>query len=121
MHLDRVALDLGVEGIEPFFELRLGQELARPLEEGFEQRPFARRQRDGAAILADAAGGKIDIERAQGDDRVRVARIAPRHRSDARRKLGEVEGLHQIVVGAGVQPLDPVRHLVERGQDDDRA
>ena len=31
----------------------------------------------------------------------------------------EIEGLHKIVVGTRVQPLDPIQHLVERGQNDD--
>ena len=52
------------------------------------------------------------------DDRVRVAGIAPGDRADARRQFGQVEGLHEVVVGPGIQPFDPVRHLVERGQDD---
>jgi hypothetical protein len=55
-----------------------------------------------------------------GDDGVGVAGIAPRDRADAGGQFGEVEGLHQIVVGPRVQPLDPVADLVERGQDDDR-
>ena len=54
-----------------------------------------------------------------GDDRVRVAGIAPPDRADPGRQFAEVEGLDEIVVRAGVQPLDPVRDLVERGQDDD--
>ena len=55
-----------------------------------------------------------------GDDRVRVAGVAPRDRADPGGKLGEIERLDEIVVGAGVQPLDPVRDLVERSQDDHR-
>ena len=46
--------------------------------------------------------------------------VAPRDRADPGGQLGEIEGLHEVVVGAGVQPLDPVRDLIERRQDDHR-
>ena len=53
----------------------------------------------------------------------RVVAIAARgrHRLHARLQLAEVEGLHQVVVRAGLQPLDPVGDLVARGQHDHRA
>ena len=54
-----------------------------------------------------------------GDDGVGVAGVAPPHRADAGGEFGEVEGLHQIVVGAGVQAVDAVRHLIECREDDD--
>ena len=70
-------------------------------------------------VAADAAGGAVDLERAKGDERVGVARIAPGDRADAGREFREIEGLDEIVVRARIQSLDPVRDLVERGEDDD--
>ena len=66
MDLDRVALHLGVEGVELFFELRLGQELAGAGEERLEQRPFASGQLDRLAVTADAARREVDFERRHG-------------------------------------------------------
>ncbi len=120
MDLDRVAFDLGVEGIELVLELRLRQQLAGPRQEGLEQRPFARGQLHRPPVAMDAAGGEVDLERTVGDDGVGVAAVAARDRPDPRRELGQVEGFHEIVVRPRVQPLDPVRNLIERGQDDDR-
>ena len=39
---------------------------------------------------------------------------------DSRFQFIQVEGLDQIVVGTCIQPCDPVRYLVMRGQNDDR-
>ena len=45
---------------------------------------------------------------------------APQHRPDARQQLARVERLGQVVVGAELEPDDPVRLLDPRGQQDDR-
>jgi hypothetical protein len=87
-------------------------------EERLEERPFARGQLHGRAVAADGPRGEVDLDRTVGDEWVRVAAAAARDRSDPGRELGEVKGLHEIVVRARVQPLDPVRHLVERGEHD---
>ena len=55
-----------------------------------------------------------------GDDRIWVAGIAPCDRANARCQFGKIEWLYKIVVCAGVQPFDPVGHLVQCGQDDHR-
>ena len=34
-------------------------------------------------------------------------------------QLGQVERLDQVVVGARVQPADPVLHIIEGGQHED--
>ncbi len=62
MNLDRVALDLCIKGIEFFFQLRLGQELAGAGKKGFKQGPFARRQLHRLAIAANAARRQIDTQ-----------------------------------------------------------
>ena len=99
MDLDGVALHLRVEGIELLLELRLGQKLTGAGQKRLEERPFARRQLDGLAVAANAACGEVDLERAMRDDRVRVAGVAPGDRADPRRQFGEIEGLHEIIVG----------------------
>jgi hypothetical protein len=40
--------------------------------------------------------------------------------ADTRGELVQVEGLHQVVIGAGVEARDPVRHRVARGDDEHR-
>ena len=114
MHLDGVALDFGVESVELLLQLRLGQELPGTRQEGLEERPFPRRQRHMSAIPMDAARGKVDVERSVGQDRVGVAAVAPRDRSDPCRQFRQVEGLHKIVVSARIEAFDPIGDLVER-------
>ena len=43
----------------------------------------------------------------------------PDHCADAGRELVEVEGLAEVVVGAAVEPGDPVSHRVARREQDD--
>jgi hypothetical protein len=38
----------------------------------------------------------------------------------ARRKLVEVEGLHEVIVGAGVEPRHAIGHCIARGDDEHR-
>ena len=64
MDLDGVALHLGVEGVELLFQLRLRQKLPGAGQKRLEQRPFAGRQRDRLAVAANAARGKVDLQRA---------------------------------------------------------
>ena len=45
---------------------------------------------------------------------------AAQHGADAAAQLGEAERLGDVVVGAGLEPLDGVGLAVERGQHDDR-
>ena len=45
---------------------------------------------------------------------------APQHRADARQKLAQLGGLGEIVVGAELQPHDPVDRARRGGQHDDR-
>ena len=63
---------------------------------------------NNAVALGDAAGGKVYRQIAQGQHRVRIAGIAPRDRSDPGGKFCQIKGFDQIVICAGIQPLDPV-------------
>ena len=54
-----------------------------------------------------------------GDEGVGVAAVTACDRTDAGRQLGQVKGLDQVIVGAGIEPFDSVGHLIEGGQDDD--
>ena len=46
--------------------------------------------------------------------------LAADQRAQAREQLAEVERLHQVVVGACVEPADPVLHLVSRREHQHR-
>ena len=62
-----------------------------------------------------------DIELDAGEPEQAGARAAaPQQRAQPRPQFLERERLGQVVVGAGVQPGDPVGHQVSRGQHQDR-
>ena len=70
----------------------------------------------------DLAGLGIEREVLEAQDRRRRPRRAAtaQQRAQPRQQLGEVEGLHEVVVGADVEPLDAVVHGVAGGQHQDR-
>ena len=74
----------------------------------------------GAPCTSISRRAGSSVERTSGDRRaVDVAR-APLQRADPGDELAEVEGLDQVVVGPGVETLDPVRRRVPRGEHEHR-
>jgi len=47
-----------------------------------------------------------------------AAGFAPQQRADTRRQLVEIEGLGQVVVGAGIEPLHAIGDRIARGDDE---
>ena len=64
--------------------------------------------------------GRVQRDAEMLDDVFRAAGLAPQHRAHARGQLVEVERLDDVVVGAGVQPLDAVVDRVPCGEDEHR-
>ncbi len=60
MDLDGVAFDLAAEGAETVFELVLGQDGVRMLQQGLEKRPFPRS--DNAALLVHRSKRRLQPE-----------------------------------------------------------
>ena len=69
---------------------------------------------------------EIDAERSVGDESLELRRrLAPRpgeveRATHPRHQLARREGLHQIVVGAGLKPFDPGLLARAGGEQDDR-
>ncbi len=82
---------------------------------------LGRRQLEAAAGAARVH--RAEIERQVGEPE-HLARLlgerAAQDRAQAGEQLLELERLRQVVVGAGVEPLDPVADGVARGQHQDR-
>lgn len=89
----------------------------------FEQVDFAAGQLDRRVIAQQLPRGRIEYEGPEADRGVlgqgRGAALAPQHGFDARQQLARVEGLAEVVVGAGFQADDAVHGFVARRQQDD--
>lgn len=88
--------------------------------EGMQDRIFPPRQPDRFSVQFHVAGRGIEAKPAPFQQRLRPARGAAHQRPQARGDLVEVEWLAQIVVGARIQPGNPVGDLVARRQQQDR-
>jgi hypothetical protein len=116
--LDRVASDLVLPAVEPLFELRARQHDAGALGQRFQQRVLAPRQGHRPPVDLHLARRRLERHGPVLEHRRRAPARAPRQRAYARAQLVEVERLHQIVVGAGVEALHPVGHGIARGDDE---
>lgn len=118
--LDRVALDFRPKGIQGLFDIRLGNHSTGMPHQAFQHRPFPRRQDDIFGPAADLSVGGVYYQRAKPQDRTQLAGIAPGHRSHAGAQLVQVKGFDKVIIGPGIQPLDPRGNLVMGGQDRNR-
>ena len=122
-HMDVDHVGLGVEVVAPDMlqQHRARHHLARVAHEVGQQVELTRLQGDLAAGTPHRAGEQIQLQVREAETRLAgcIAR-APEQRFKPRQELGEGEGLGQIVVAAGPEPLHPVVHLGERAQDQHR-
>ena len=72
-------------------------------------------------VAAGAVGVRVQLEAARVDDRLAQAAFAPGNRADAGGQLAERERLHEVVVGALVQPFDALADRAAGGEHDDAA
>ena len=73
-------------------------------------------------LLGHDARGGVDLEAVEGEPLLLRARRlgAPQHGADAGRELARRERLRHVVVGAELEPDDPVGLLASRGEHDHR-
>ncbi len=83
----------------------------------FEDLQLLRQQFDALAGARDVAAQQIDLEVADLERRHRRDGRPSGEGADARQKLGEGEGLDQIVVGAGFEAFDAVVDAAHGGEE----
>lgn len=71
-------------------------------------------------VGAGRPGAGVEGQAAAGEQHVLLGELPQGQTADAGLQLRQMEGLCQIVVGAGVQPLHLVRHLAAGGEDQHR-
>src|SRR6478735_1285767 len=89
-------------------EIGLRDELAGMQHEVLEHLVLVARQVHARAVDADRLCGQVQADRAAVERRLAPARGAAQQRVDAREQLLDMEGLDQVIVGAGLQALDLV-------------
>ena len=124
MHVDNIRSRVEVIVPDLLEHHRARHHLPGVPREIFEQVEFARSQRDRAALPDDGAREQVDLEiadRQLGRLPFGAATIdATEDRIDPSGELGEREGFDEIVVGAGVEPVDAVIDRAQRGEDERR-
>jgi signal transduction histidine kinase len=96
-------------------------DLARVGHEHEQEVELTRRELHGFSVLGHGAGRGIEPQTSDFDRRLALGRLpAPHDRADPRRELPRGERLHDVVVGAELEPQDPVDLLTASGEHDDR-
>src|SRR6476619_3539128 len=119
-HLDRVRRREGVVAPDLLEEPLARHDDPLVAHEVFEQFELALRQLDGPFTAHDLV--RVGVQRQVGDDERRAAarRAAAQERAQPREQLLALEGLDEVVVGAGVEALDPRLDRVARREHEDR-
>ncbi|MNF92159.1 hypothetical protein D3C84_747960 [compost metagenome] len=76
---------------------------------------------DGGALVPHLGGRHVEPHPADLEDRAGIARRTAHQGMDPRHQLGDLEGFGEVVVGAGVQPLDLLVQLATGGQHQHRS
>src|SRR5205823_6154465 len=121
MDVYRSRINLGVVAPDGFKQAFAREHTTRMLQEMLEQPELRRAKRDGVASPANAVPRDVHFD-------VRVTELLAgecradrtQHRADASDQLARTERLRHIIVGAGLEPADPVAFLAARGEHHDR-
>src|SRR6185312_5403648 len=116
------AVDVDLDNVRRSFPVRFPQvfaehftcdDLAVVAHQEFEQAEFGGGEVDVAVAAGDAAGGKIEVERADLQRRRGARTEAAADRLQPGFQLREGERLHQVIVRSGLQPGDALFHRTE--------
>src|SRR5438046_1730055 len=121
VYVDRALLDIDVVAPDLVEKLGTRVDAARVRHEEAQHAELEGAQLDVAAVSHDAARCGIELETRDLDHHVGVLRrAAAHHRLDPRKQLARRERLHQVVVGARLEPGDLVGFAFAAGEKDDR-
>jgi 16S rRNA (guanine527-N7)-methyltransferase len=120
VNLDRIALDFLAPAVQPLLDLGSGLNGARTLQEQLKQCELLRRQVDLTALPRDCVSGRIEHHAQMLDPGLGTAGLAAQQGPDPSRQLVQVERLDQVVIGAGVEPLDAIGDGIASGDDQNR-
>ena len=83
----------------------------------FENPRFLAGQRQRLPVDSGGAGAGVEAQASAAQQHILLGELPQCQAADAGLQLGQVEGLCQIVVRPGVQPLHLVLHLTAGGED----
>ena len=121
VHFERVALGFGAAPVvELLAQVSLGEHALRFAEQCFEHGQFPSGQFDLLPFPAHDLGRRVVLKRTLLPYRLRLAHGAAHQCAQPGSEFVDGDGLDQIVVGAGVEPGDPLLDAVARSEDQDR-
>src|SRR5450759_1769522 len=101
-------------------QLVAAEDLPGPAKEALQDRVFAAAQLNLPPGDSHAAQRLVERDRPRGEPHGRARWRSPAQRAEPCEQLLVGERLHEVVIGAGVQPGHPVPHRIPRRQHQDR-
>lgn len=120
MHVEGVAFQFVAEAVDAVLELFTGQYAALVVQKRLQQRLFTPGQIYRLAAEEGLAAAGVVGQAAMFDQIDAASRHTAQQGLQASSEFTQVEGLEQVVVGAGLQAVDAVGHRVPRGEDQHR-
>src|SRR5579863_282861 len=121
VHAQRVAGDADVVAPDAVVDQLDAQHAARVEHEQLEQLVLGAGQLDRAPVHARGVGVSVELERAELQRAaVSLRQVAADDRRQTRAQLADVVGLDEVVVGAGLQPDDPILDRIPGGEHQHR-
>lgn len=119
MHLNGIAAHFLTPSVQLFLEFRTPEYARWLLDQHLKQRELAWHQRQRHTGLACFVRGGIEGQFAMRINRLLLSGTTSQRRAHACGQFVEIEGFHEVVVSARIQPANPVVHGIARSQDDD--
>src|SRR5581483_1696091 len=95
-----------------------GEHLPRAAHEQLEEREAFGAQFDRRTGPGDLAGGGIEFEVADGEPDRTLLDLPADEGPEPGREFLERERLREVVVGAGIEAIDPVLHTIPGGEEE---
>ncbi len=118
--LDRIGITVIAGIVQMFRQFSRGHDTPAMVHQVCQKPILERRQRNGSAAERNTHLQRVEKQRPGSQNRCRLPRRAPQQSAKARQQFFHLEGLGQIIVGAGIDAFDPFRPHSPGRQDEDR-
>ena len=120
MHFQRVGAQIVLPGVEILLQEFTVDRLAGAHDKTRQNGELFRRNLHRLLLQIDLLAGEVQLQIIHLHQIVAVALVAPQEGAHACLQFDQREGFDQVVVGAGVQPVDAIFQGVAGGQDQHR-
>src|SRR5262249_11063603 len=118
-HVDRSVERLRIDAAHGFHDAIACHDTPAVSDEQAQQLELGGRQRERSPLEGGRLGRPVHLQGTHADDVIGLRCAAAQHRLHARDELTRLERFREVIVGAQLEPKDPVGNIATSGQHDD--